>query len=83
MTEKTFEGNSIYGQWMTKDDLPVFNYTANPLIMPEAEWHPLPHPKTRRHYHFIGNRAVSFLIIRKAAPASPSLKKMARPGALS
>ncbi|PSW10289.1 hypothetical protein C9J01_18945 [Photobacterium rosenbergii] len=59
---KEFKGNSVFGEWIMKDGLPVFNYKVNPLETPACEWEPLPYPKTRQNYHFIGNRAVSFLV---------------------
>ncbi|MCG7584346.1 GH36-type glycosyl hydrolase domain-containing protein [Photobacterium sp. OFAV2-7] len=59
---KEFKGNSVFGDWIMKYGLPTFNYKANPLTTPECEWEPLPYPKTRQNFHFIGNKAVSFLV---------------------
>ncbi|MGF1760116.1 hypothetical protein L4D76_19705 [Photobacterium sagamiensis] len=61
-SSKEFKGNSVFGEWIMKDGLPMFNYKVNPLTTPECEWSPLPHPNTRRNFHYIGNKAVSFLV---------------------
>ena len=53
---------SIYGHWATRDGLPAFNYTANPLTLGQAEWDPIVMPKTRRHVHVMGNLAISAVV---------------------
>ncbi len=49
---------SRFGRWVTRDDLPAFEYDADQDAAPEAEWDPIQAPPTRRHWVLIGNRAI-------------------------
>ena len=59
---KLYKGHSVFGEWAVKHDLPVFNYTANPLTLKQAEWDPIVLPKTRRQPHVIGNTAIKAVV---------------------
>jgi hypothetical protein len=50
---------SLFGQWDSVDELPVFNYSGNQDEIPEAKWDPKTMPPTRRHWLMIGNQAIS------------------------
>jgi len=50
--------SSVYGFWAVEDDLPVFIYAADHETLDAAEWDPILHPPTRRHWHMFGNRGV-------------------------
>src|SRR5947207_2399945 len=52
---------SIYGQWVTRNGVPAFEYRANQDGLSATEWDPiLPIgvPKTRRNWLMVGNQAV-------------------------
>ncbi|MGA1344031.1 MAG: hypothetical protein ACO33A_13525, partial [Hyphomonas sp.] len=49
---------SPYGYWQMRSGLPEFVYDADQEALDFALWDPLDRPKTRRHFHMIGNRAI-------------------------
>ena len=49
---------SPYGYWQIRAGLPEFVYDADQEALDFALWDPLDRPKTRRHFHMIGNRAI-------------------------
>lgn len=49
---------SAFGFWSVEEGLPVFIYDADHETLPEAEWDPIIRPRTRRHWHMFGNRAI-------------------------
>lgn len=53
---------SRFGRWAEEDGLPVFVYDADPAATPEAEWHPIVRPPTRRHWAVLGNRRIKVLV---------------------
>jgi hypothetical protein len=50
--------SSPFGVWTVEDGLPVFVYDADHTTIPEAEWDPIVRPRTHRHWHMFGNRAL-------------------------
>jgi hypothetical protein len=50
---------SRYGEWRLVEGLPVFDYTADHSVMPEAEWDPQIGSPTRQHWSVVGNTAIS------------------------
>lgn len=55
-------GASRYGSWRVRDGLPEFVYAADQDSLSEAEWDPIDAPKTRRHFHLVGNRGLQMLV---------------------
>lgn len=49
---------SSFGSWSIEDGLPIFVYDADQETLAEAEWDPIILPRTRRHWHMFGNRAL-------------------------
>ena len=45
---------SLYGEWSTRDGVPVFRYLADQEVLPQAEWNPIQAPPTRRHWLVLG-----------------------------
>lgn len=50
--------DSAFGYWAVEDGLPVFVYDADHTTLDAAEWDPIIRPRTRRHWHMFGNRAL-------------------------
>jgi len=53
---------SLYGEWSTRDGVPVFRYLADQEVLPQAEWNPIQAPPTRRHWVVLGNRAIAMQV---------------------
>ena len=51
-------GQSPWGRWVLRDELPAFAYEADQDALPFAEWDPILAPPTRRHWLMLGNRAL-------------------------
>ncbi|MCG7588001.1 hypothetical protein, partial [Photobacterium sp. OFAV2-7] len=62
MTQMKNRDASVFGHWITKNGMPAFNYTANPLTLGQCEWDPIVLPTTRRHCHVMGNLAISAIV---------------------
>lgn len=55
-------GSSLFGHWTKQNGLPVFVYTADHATLPQALWHPVDRPPSRRHFHVLGNRALQMQV---------------------
>ena len=53
---------SLYGEWSTREGVPVFVYRADQDALDEAEWDPIQAPPTRRHWLAVGNRSLAMQV---------------------